>query len=402
MCVQMLIGPVLSYNWLSDFQDINYRMQIPEYEYFSYAIPAVVMFILGLHVNAKTYQGEVLNQQALERFMLPMKNLPYVFIAAGFVASFFTFDVSSELTFFVYLLSDIKYVGVFIIIITGKKLRPAATIVVYGSIISSSLGHGMFHDLLTWLIFLGSVYCIKYKPNNIVKLVAAAVFILFILVVQQIKGSYRTAIGIEGKEGGIGTFASTYEEKVNTDAGFFSLENLGPSASRINQGFIISYIMRRVPAIVPFEYGSELYSLVEAAVLPRFLAPNKLRAGDRTLFGKYTGIELREGTSMALGSIGDAYLNFGLYGGMLFMFFLGLLYNEILKFLNRKQYSFPLLLIFSPIIFYYPIRPDCELQTILGHIVKSIFVIFLIMYLWKKYFTARPKTFNAEVKAIAA
>ena len=142
--------------------------------------------------------------------------------------------------------------------------------------------------------------------------------------------------------------------------------------------------MFTVPARVPFENGKELMQILEAAFLPRIIAPNKLNAGDRTIFTKYSGLYLRKGTSMGLGSMGDGYINFGVFGGCIFMFFLGLLFSEVLNGFYKYSKYYPFLLLFTPLVFYYPIRPDCELQTSLGHLVKSCMLIYLLILFWKQ------------------
>jgi hypothetical protein len=90
------------------------------------------------------------------------------------------------------------------------------------------------------------------------------------------------------------------------------------------------------------------------------------------------------GTSMALGAMGDGYINFGIMGGCIFMFFLGLTFSMVLNGFYKFSKSFPFLLLFTPLVFYYPIRPDCELQTSLGHLVKSCFLIYIMLLFWKK------------------
>ena len=72
---------------------------------------------------------------------------------------------------------------------------------------------------------------------------------------------------------------------------------------------------------------------------------------------------------MGLSSVGDAYVNFGVFGGVLFMFILGFLYSEVLNTFHKNAYRYPVLILFVPLVFYYPIRPDCELQTILTRFV---------------------------------
>lgn len=382
MCLQFFIGPVLAYNGLDQYQFIGYQMRISEAEYFSYAIPALCAFIIGLHITSRKSKGEVLNEKAILDFVNRYPRLPFVLIAIGFFSSILSGLFSSELAFLFVLLGGFKFIGLFMLILGEKKMKVLPVIIVVGSIISSSLSTGMFHDLLTWIIFTLAILAVKYKPRFAVKLSGTVLFITLAVLIQQTKGYYRERVWEEGSAGNLSTLANVYENNNN----LFSFENLASNSVRINQGFIITNIMTTVPSQVPFSNGAELKQIVESAVLPRILAPNKLNAGDRELFTKYSGIQIESGTSMALSSLGDAYLNFGTFGGCIFMFFLGLLYSEVLKALNRKSAKFPLILVFTPLIFYYPIRPDCELQTILGHLVKSCFLVYVLFTFRKDIF----------------
>jgi hypothetical protein len=361
-------------------------MKLPEGDYFEYVIPAVILFILGLHYNSGKLKGEVLDCDKIMEFANRKSDLPYLLIAIGFVSSFLLEYMSADFSLVFYLLGGFKFIGVFLLILSQRRIKPFPLIIVYGSIISSSLGEGMFHDLLTWVIFLGCIYSIRYKPSIISKIALSTIFIVCISVLQLLKGGYRNAIGEKGEEAGLETLSKAYVAKNSESSGIFSLKSMAPSTARINQGFLITNIMQTVPSKVPFSRGKELYQILEAAILPRILAPDKLKAGDRTIFTKYSGIPIKRGTSMALSSIGDAYINFGIIGGCVFMFFLGLIYNIVLKIFYSLSKYYPLLLLFTPLVFYYPIRPDCELQTILGHLVKSCFLIFVIFTIWKKEF----------------
>jgi hypothetical protein len=199
----------------------------------------------------------------------------------------------------------------------------------------------------------------------------------------------------------VAAFSKVYEEKQTEQQGVFNIENLATSSIRINQGFIITNIMSTVPDVVPFANGSEMYKVLEAAILPRILAPNKLRAGDREVFRKYSGIGIQAGTSMGLSSVGDAYVNFGVFGGVIFMLALGLLYSEILNGFHKNSFTYPILILFVPLSFYYPIRPDCELQTILGHLFKSIVLIFGIIQIWPYKFMLRPLSHKKNVQNLS-
>ncbi len=396
MCLQMLLGPVLAYNGLDQFQKGYYKMQVPEAEYFAYVLPAVICFIIGLHIRSANLQGEYINQRRITEFTNEHPTIPYIFIIVGFTASIVSTFVSSDIGFMFYLLGSFKFIGLFMIILSNKGMKPLHLALVYGSIIISSINQGMFHDLLTWLIFLGAVFAIKYKPSINIKLIFAISFIALAITIQQVKGDYREATWKNGEEAGVDAMEKVLRDKQEKKT-LFSYDNLVASNIRINQGAIITNIMRNIPAKLPYSNGEEMMQIIEAAVLPRILAPNKLNAGDRELFMKYSGMRIAQGTSMGLSSVGDAYINFGIFGGSVFMFVLGFLYSELLKAFYRYSKTYPILLLFISLVVYYPIRPDCELQTILGHMVKSCFLLIGVFQVWKYTFLMRPSNKIAQV-----
>lgn len=388
MCIQFFVGPTLVYNGLEKYQYFMYQMRIPEEQYFAYVIPAVVAFIIGLHINSGNYKGEVIDKKRVELFIDQNPMLPYFFIILGFSASILSSFFGSGLDFVFYLLSSFKFIGLFLLVLGTKKIKIWAMALVVGSIISSSLSSGMFHDLLTWLIFVASVFGIKYRFDFKIKIIGLAAFIFIVIVIQALKGSFRAEITSNANGNNAEAFTKLYEQQ-NEQGGFLNTKSLAESVTRINQGFIITNIMTTVPEKVPFANGAELYQILEAAIMPRILAPNKLKAGDRSIFVKYSNIGLTAGTSMGLSSIGDAYINFGILGGIFFMFVLGWLYCEVLNKFYKHSFRYPVLLLFVPLAFYYPIRPDCELQTILTHLFKSCFLVFVMIQVWKNKFSLR-------------
>ena len=385
MCLQMLIGPALAYNGLDQYQDGYNKMQVPEAVYFTYVLPAVALFILGLNILSKGLPGERPNLEKIKIYVGQHPTLPYFFIVLGFLSSFIANYFSSDLAFVFTVLSTFKFVGLFLVVLGNKGIKPLPLVVVIGSIITSSIAQGMFFDLLTWLTFLASIYALKYKPQTFLKISFVIVFAILAVVIQQLKGDYREATWKQGEAANLETVKKSIKKK-EQQSGVFSKESLGNSNLRINQGYIITNIMTTVPDKVAFQEGTELLQILEAALLPRILAPNKLNAGDRFIFMKYSGIPVAAGTSMALSSVGDAYINYGVIGGCVLMFCYGLLFNIFLKLFNRKSKEFPVAILFATVVFYYPIRPDCELQTILGHLLKSTFIIFVIMNIWRYNF----------------
>jgi hypothetical protein len=82
--------------------------------------------------------------------------------------------------------------------------------------------------------------------------------------------------------------------------------------------------------------------------------------------------------------LGDAYINFGTFGGSIFMLVFGWMFNVVLNGFYKFSRYYPIALLFTPLVFYFPIRPDTALQTSMGHLVKSSFLLYIIFMFWKK------------------
>ena len=383
MCLQFLMGPTFAYAGLDYYQISTSRMQVDESVYFSYVIPAMICSLIGLHWGAGKFEGEIINRKAIENYLEEKPMLPYYALAIGFLASFASQFFSALFGNVFYLLTQLRYIGLFLIILSKRQVNYYVLALVFGSVIASSLAQGMFHDLLTWILFTSAVFLKKYKFSNVQKFFGIVGFIALALIIQQMKSSFRTAIATEG--GGLETFTNVFESK-QEEGSFFNYEKIAASNLRINQGYIITYILKRVPQEVEFSRGEALYKVLEAAFLPRIIAPNKLQAGEKKMFHTYTGIMLSDSTSMGLSSLGDAYANFGVVGGCIFLFLLALFYNKIIVKIGRISKYYPILVLFTPMFFIYTIRPDCELQTSLGHLIKSLFLIGFILLVWKSEF----------------
>lgn len=397
-CLQYLVGASFAYSGLDEQMYFKYRMQVPEDVYFSYAIPAVILFILGLHVSGRL-NGERIDEKAVNDFVTVNPRVPYIFIGVGFLSSLVSGFFGAELANIFYIVSGFKFIGLFMMLLSKQKIKILPLIIVMGAIVSSSLKTAMFHDLVTWLVFLLAVLAIRYKPSVLTKGLIGFGLLLVIITIQQLKGAYRQ--NITYGQGSLEEFGETFET-INQDGGFFNLSTIAANNMRINQGFIVTYALSHVPAKEPFADGEELGQILEAAFLPRIIAPNKLKAGDNALVLKYTGMPVRQGTSMSISALGDFYVNFGVLGGCLCMFVFGWLFNLVLNGFQRFSTHFPIILLFTPLVFYYPIRPDTALQTGLGHLVKASFLLWVMLLIWKKELSltaVRQKPENRQPQA---
>lgn len=385
MCIQLLVGAVLAYNGLDKYQFIKYTMQVSEVDYFTYTLPAVIAFIIGLHISAKKLRGETANLSTLLPEANARQALATILIFIAILADVLKELTGSSFQFVFYLLGALKFVGAFILIFSGNKWRFALIGLVILSLVFSALQSGMFYDLIVWLVFIGVIFALRYKPSTKLKLALSVIFLLLVVSIQLIKKDFRVAISKSEDVSEVEALQDAVEkttlEKSKNIWVYLASQNV-----RINQGFIVSYLLKNVPAKVPFSEGKTLMAAIEASILPRFIAPEKLASGDRAHFVKYTGMALSKRTSMSLSAIGEGYINFGFIGGCIFMFLLGFFYSSVLNTMYFFYKRFPLLIVFVPFVFFYPIRPDTDIQTALGHLVKSLLVLIVIHVVWEKYF----------------
>ena len=125
----------------------------------------------------------------------------------------------------------------------------------------------------------------------------------------------------------------------------------------------------------------------EAALLPRFLAPNKLTSGNKEIFNEFSGHTINESTSMGLGIFADGYIAYGAWGVYIFGFALGLIFALTFKLVERWSKISPFYVLLLLPLLNYAVRPDCELQTTINHLFKGVLLYGFLVYLTRKRFT---------------
>jgi hypothetical protein len=291
----------------------------------------------------------------------------------------------SALQLIAYLLSSLKFIGVFILLFVDSNKSNKIIILVYSLIIISSFVGGMFHDLLIWIIFLCLFLCLVHKPSLIFKFTIIIVLFAFVVLLQSIKGVMRLRTWFGNETMSVGLLVSVIKEVNEDKDGIFNVENLPILAIRINQGCIVSFVMGNVPSIVKHTNGELTNLYFQSALLPRFLRKFKLMSGNQEIFTKFSGRELNPGTAMALGLFSDAYIEFGRYGAIIYIFVFGTFYSYILKKFVLNSNKYPILILFILIAFNYVIRPDNETQTAVAHLFKSIFLIYIGFKIFKRF-----------------
>ncbi len=109
---------------------------------------------------------------------------------------------------------------------------------------------------------------------------------------------------------------------------------------RIQYTYHFAKAIERVPAIIPFQNGNNLLQTLEFSTTPRFLNPNKPIVDNSLKTTKYTGIRYasgKQGVSFSLGYFAEFYIDFGLWGMMVCLLILGIIYGKVYSYLMRKS-----------------------------------------------------------------
>lgn len=155
------------------------------------------------------------------------------------------------------------------------------------------------------------------------------------------------------------------------------LQNMG---ARLNQGWIIARIIGHMPQKYEFVKGETIETALYAGLLPRVLAPKKAVAGGRANFERFTGTELPETTSMDISLAGEGYANFGAWGGIVFLFFVGVFYNIIITKVIAISKKYPTLVLWLPVLFFQVIKAETDFATVFNHFTKAAMVAFMIFW----------------------
>lgn len=385
-----LISPALLYPY-NDSDFLPYKMKCDEDLYFTNAI----LGMISLHFGMFLFKAKVFNLNFKLSGIQEELNLKvfrsWIIIGIGLLFVLELGSFPGELTIFILLLSNIRYLGAIALFSINQKKYFKELFFVLFLEISKSLKTGFFHDLLIWFIFLGLYYVYKNKVNLLNKVVLCIVFIILGYTLQNVKGLYREKLyTAEGEDNALQNMIDVTKAR-SSEASFLSKESMLQNLIRVNQGWIAASAIEKAERTGELAGTELLYKYIESAILPRFLAPNKLEAGNKEIFNKYSGHIISKNTSMGLGVIADGYIAMKTTGVILYCFLLGLLFCCIFLLVSSWTDITPFfgLMIFP--ILYYGVRPDCELQLTLGQLFKGTFIFWLIRTYYKSYFEKQTK-----------
>jgi hypothetical protein len=380
--INYLLSPALTYQ--IELEKITYAMKINSETYFSLAFPGFVLFAMGMFtIPTKIFKpnfSEISKTSLLnERFLV---QLSIFGVICGLSADVF----SSDFAFLIYLFSLVRFVGVFALFASNPKKYRYLALLILGFELYNGFKNALFHDSIMWVIFFFLFYLYVNKPRIALKFTGTLVLIFLVLLIQAFKQDYRQRVWIGGEVASIETISDVGLGKANSEV-LVGEANLLGTLNRGNQAWIFASTVDNMDRTNDFQGMNNVNLYFESALLPRFLAPNKITSGNKEIFNKFSGHQINSGTSMGLGVFADGYIAYGQIGVYLFTFFLGLLFSFTFKLIQSWSNISPFYVLLTLPILNYAVRPDCELQTIINHLTKSMVVFGIFVNLSKYQFT---------------
>jgi hypothetical protein len=373
--INYLFSPTITYQF--DQALLTYPMKVGASDYYELAIPGFLCFYFGMHLfKTRIFTPRI---DKIKRDAGNNESLLINFMIIGTLLRLFSSIFPGEIAFFIYLISSIRFVGAFSLFSANpqrhwKWVAGVLLLELYFGAIAA-----MYHDAVMWILFFALYYVYSSKPSIAVRLIGLAGCVLFILFVQGLKGAYRSKISETGTSN-LGLVIETSSD-VSDDIG--TEDNILGSLNRSNQAWIFASTKDRMDRVGDFQGLQILGIYLESALLPRILAPDKIISGDKKIFNTFSGHQINQNTSMGLGVFADGYIAYGYWGVMFFTFGLGLLLNLTFKIIESwaKLSEFYVLMVLP--ILNYAVRPDCELQTVINHLLKGLLVFGILVTLTK-------------------
>jgi hypothetical protein len=368
-------------------------MPIPEQQYFSFNLPAVILMGWGFFLFRKNSPDDasVVNPLIAQLRKDILTIPPSTILTLTFV-SLFSYSVSNFLPASVRQVNTFLYYSLFasFFYIIFYKGFPFKKYLVLGFIIFlvfDALRYGMF----TIIAYMGGLFMILLLAGRKVlvsqKLMLIMTGVLFIVFLQLFKLDLRRS----RKKGEDPSITEVATRVVSTAQDSDFEEILFPMYFRMNQGFNIALVQKRIPSQLDYLGGDYLALSFASAFVPRLFWPDKPEAGGKANMRMYAGKNITT-WSTNIGPIGEAYGNFGFLGGWFYIFAFGMFirvaYSIFISVCKQRTTFF---LWMPPILFQtvYVIETD-SLQAF-NSLIKGAVFMFLMFKLFPTLFPTRIK-----------
>ena len=383
---QCLLMPILVFHIYNDLAlviALKYDMGVSAETYYGFMFPAVVAMIIGMKLPPllqSSYQMKfLLAIHAVRKHLIGKGNLGVMLITIGIVTTIMKSFVGGQLQYIAYLFGLLLYVGVLYTFFSDHKQRLWYLLGGGFIIFAQAIGQGMFGELVYIMLLVFLLVVLGVKVSNSLKFGLAIAGFFFILILQSVKADYRD-IAWRGQgnseQTNTGAFFTLILDRISQPGRFFDLDMMFPTVNRFNQGMIVGKVMDHVPNREPFAEGETIFKSLAATFVPRILWPDKPKSGGHENMLRFTGYKI-EGYSMNISPMGEAYGNYGVEGGIFFMFLYGLFFALLIVLLMNYVKKKPTLILWFPVLFLNSVQIETDILMCLNSLIKNmLFVAF--------------------------
>jgi hypothetical protein len=372
---------------------VKYMPVKPEI-YFSYAMPAIACFCLAITLTTFKKQlpdeGKRLEVKITQvRLRLnKYKNKGLQIMLVGVVISVLAKFLPVALNYFAILFFFASFAGLLYVYFSPDFRRKKIVLLLFIIfIIWNALQSGMFTIVAYMGITIFSFFQLGKRTAIFKKVILMFVTIAFFIVLQNVKIMFRKQAWDKSYEGSkVELFGNLFIDNIQKGNALLSEDAFFPLYARTNQGYNVALVMKRIPVIRPYDNGERLLTVFASAFVPRFLWADKPEAGGIFNMKYYAGWTIR-GWSTNVGPLGEAYGSFGVTGGIIYMFLLGLFLRWVYLRVFTLSDKMPLLICWLPVLFYQTTSSaETDTLQILNSIIKSAFFIWLLTKILPDWF----------------
>ncbi len=380
-----LLMPLLGYVYFPSTNSVAKLwvrfMPVPQEQYFSFTMPAVIfMGLVFFLFRSKSPDDAPVINSLIKHVKKDILTIPIKSILTLTFISLIAYNLSNVLPGSLRQLNSFLYYSLFAMLfyIVFYENFPFKIYFIAGFgvfLIFDALRYGMF----TIIAYMGGLFLILLLAGRRIymsqKLGILIVGIIFITFLQLFKLDLRKSRK-KGQDPSVSEVASRVLQ--NTQSAKFD-DILFPLYFRMNQGFNIALVQRRIPKKVDYLNGGYLALGFASAFVPRLFWADKPEAGGRENMRIYTGYIVTT-WSTNVGPIGEAYGNFGYWGGWIYI----MTFAAFIRFAYTKFiaicFKIPILLLWMPPLFFQTIYSiEADSLQVFNSLLKGV-VFMIIMY----------------------
>ena len=404
-CVIYLIIPILGY---SEYTQSNYLanlwnlfMQVPEKEYYSFALPSILLFIFSLFIfdnTSKIKLNEIL--QNAKNSLKSKKIIAFNLIICGIISFYVRRFVPTALIYPLTILFLSAFAGLLYIYFSPHIKSSVKHIILFFFgiwILINAISQGMFTIIIYMGISIFGILMLGNKASFIRKVSLILILLIGTLILQYTKTNYRKLIRMDLiSDTQVSTFFKLYFDNLKHIEEAFSYNAFFPIYARVNQGYQLARVMDYMPSNRPFDNGTRLGTSVLASFIPRIFWSDKPTSGGKANMKYYANVFL-DTTSMDVGPIGEGYGSFGKWGGIIYMFFFGSFLSLSFRYFISLCKKYPLLIFWQPLIFFEVIYcMENDTMQALNSLIKIGIMLFILFRIFPNIIRSSHKIFKGS------